>query len=350
MRLLCNIPNPADGTSLYRGIGPLGTMARAIHLDLNVNENHDWKALKGADAVFFQRPYLEAHMDAMRYAKLNKKKVWVDFDDNLFCVPLCNRRYLVYNYPQAHHAIATMTALADVVSVTTEHLAEVLRSVIKQFPDNGEFIRDPNKIRVVPNAYDPELHPVMPCVTGEREPRQKLITWRGSDSHAKDLWTHTEQICNVIRDNPDWRFEFIGEPFWMTIEAVKKVAKPQTVSVTAAMDPVRYFDYLKKTAPALVIVPLEDQAFNRSKSNIAWIEATAAGAATLAPDTAEWHRPGIINYKNPEDFGKVLQDFVNGHYEPDVRWGESRDYIQENLCLYKVNQKRLDILASLDLL
>jgi hypothetical protein len=40
---------------------------------------------------------------------------------------------------------------------------------------------------------------------------------------------------------------------------------------------------LRGTSPDYIVVPLVNDAFNRCKSNIAWIEATNAGAVTIAP-------------------------------------------------------------------
>lgn len=344
MNLLCVIPNIVDGTSLYRAIGPLQSLAKKDDVRLAINVNLDWGSFKWADAVFLQRPYLDVHLEWVRFARLNKKPVWLDFDDNLFAVPLCNSRYLMYNYPQAHHSLATLLAMADVVTVSTEHMAGIYRRIVAQFPDTPEYRRSPEKIIVVANAYDRDLQPDM---TGDREPREKLVVWRGSGSHAKDLWTHTKELATAIGKHTDWRYEFIGEPFWLTLETIKKVAAPRSVDVTASMDPIRYFEYLKKLRPALVIVPLEDQSFNRSKSNIAWIEATAAGAVTLAPAWDEWQRPGVITYSGPDHFYNKLDQFLTGCDDSEVLWRQSRDCILTHWHLDAMNDLRKNILNLL---
>ena len=58
----------------------------------------------------------------------------------------------------------------------------------------------------------------------------------------------------------------------------------------------------------LAVVPLKDNLFNHAKSNLAWIEATCAGAMTLAPDWPEWRRPGVSNYESPLNFKKLLRE------------------------------------------
>jgi hypothetical protein len=344
VKILCSIPHPKDCTSLYRGIGPLQTLARTSGVQLMQATEIDWTTLKAADIAFFQRPSVEAQVQGMKFAKMNGKPVWVDYDDNLHEIPLCNRRYPTYGHPVTQHNIATAVALADVITVTTPHLRDALAKILKAFPDKPEFNRDPNKIWVIPNAYDQEL---MPSLIKPKKERRKLVVWRGSDSHCKDLMTHTAELCRVVQDHPDWSFEFIGEPFWWTIEEIRKVAKPQQVSVTAAMDPIKYFNYMDSQAPALMIVPLEDQGFNRSKSNIAWIEATGAGAVTVAPHWPEWEMPGVINYQKITDFGARISEFLGGKYDAKERWELSRDYLLNNLTLDRVNHARMELLHML---
>lgn len=341
--LLCSIPQPQDSTSLYRAVGPLETLRRQGGLSLVINpEAIGWPVLKAVDLAFFQRPHTEDRVGAMKMCRRNGKKVWLDYDDNLHAVPLCNRRYSMYGNPSVQHSIASMIAMANIVTVTTPYLAECFRKILKCFPSSPELNTDPGKIIVIPNAYDFELHGPI-----ERPARNKLIMWRGSDSHSKDLWTHTDALASAMTAYPDWNFEFLGEPFWLTIETLKKISKPNQLTVLSPMDPVNFFSYTKVKAPSLFIVPLEDQPFNRSKSNIAWIEATCAGAVTLAPDWDEWRRPGVINYKDVDDFGDKLSKFMNLEFESEKMWRDSRDYILENLELKKQNMTRAMIIEEL---
>jgi hypothetical protein len=176
------------------------------------------------------------------------------------------------------------------------------------------------------------------------------VTWRGSATHDKDLALVTEQIAKVIERNLSWTYQFVGEPFWWTMERLDQVPglKPKSITHVEPLDPIVYFEFLQKVKPALFIVPLEDIAFNRAKSNIAWIEATYAGAVAIAPDWPEWRKPGVINYNTPEEFGKVFADALKGGvFDLRARWQESRDYIAANLLLSQVNRVREVVLRGL---
>ena len=91
-------------------------------------------------------------------------------------------------------------------------------------------------------------------------------------------------------------------------------------------------------------VPLIEDGMNRCKSNIAWIEATAAGAVTIAPDWVEWQKPGVLNYNGLDEFKSMLMRPLDDAPE---RWAASRDYIMENLTLNKVNEQRARIVREL---
>ncbi len=343
VRIACAIPNPLDCTSLYRASGPFQTLRREnqnIHLETNQEMN--WANLKAADLAFFQRPCMEGALNLMRMCQANRKPIWLDYDDNLHAIPLCNRRFPIFGNPQTQHAIATMIAMADAVTVTTNHLRDALAQLLKCFPPSPEYRLGPEKILVIPNAYDYEL---LPALSETRPERTKLVAWRGSDSHCKDLMLVTSELGEAMKNNPEWKLEMMGEPFWWTIEHLKKVMKPNALEITAAQDPINFFKYLARQRPALVIVPLEDQGFNRSKSNIAWIEATAAGAVVLAPAWEEWSKPGVITYEG--DFGAKLEAFLRGDFDSDRLWKESRDYIVDNLQLGQTNKLRLDVIERL---
>ncbi len=339
--ILSSIPNPHDATSLYRGVGPLYSLQRVYpDIQVAVNPPVSWMTLKGADLAFFQRPAFDDRMDMIRMAKSNNVPIWLDYDDDLFSVPLCNPMFPLFAMPQVANNLANMLAMADLITVTTEVLKEKLAKILAAFPSNKYDIKA-NKIHIIPNGYDPDLLPSM-----ERPPREKLVVWRGSASHVKDLWIHTEALTSVIKEFPDWKFEFIGETFWGTLEHLRKHCKPENIIRTGSMDPILFYKYLARQRPAVVIVPLEDIEFNRSKSNIAWLEATSAGAATLAPDWPEWNQPGIATYNGLHDFTVQLSALmIDSSYQAE-RWSTSKEYIQGNLQLSDLNKMRYTLIHS----
>lgn len=350
--LICLMPNPTDATSLYRGVGPLQSLKRRMgDVEMIFNPDISWATLKGCDAVFMQRPALDHHVRIIDVAQANRKPVWVDYDDDLFNVPRCNPTFRTYGQPKIQNNVSKMLAKADVVTVSTQALKAQVRGILARIAKAPQGVPDlrlnPEKVHLVPNAYDEEI--LAPLRGRVPERQLTLATWRGSATHDKDLMGFTPELCNVIGRHLHWTYNFVGAPFWWTVEQIEKVPKlkPESMQLVESLDPIDFYGFLSKTKPALVHVPLEDVAFNRSKSNIAWVEATHAGAVALAPDWPEWQRPGVITYKDHKEFEDRFDRFIRGEFDGGKLWGESRDYIADNLTLTKVNRLREILLRDM---
>jgi hypothetical protein len=104
---------------------------------------------------------------------------------------------------------------------------------------------------------------------------------------------------------------------------------------------------LEQVHPSIIQVPLTSNKFNRSKSNIAWIEGTVAGACTLGPSWDEWKKPGLIDYIDKQNYYEHLSNLVKKDDEYRIHLNnQSWNYIQENLTLGTVNEMRWKILQD----
>ncbi len=323
--LLVLCPVPTDATSFYRGVHPLAALKRGMpELNLHFATEVNHANLCNVDGLFMQRPYKLAHLNILKMAHANGVPVWVDYDDDLFNVPTSNIAHRTYGDKKIQIAIGEMIADAEIVTVSTGYLKERLSKLNKD-------------IRVIPNAFNGRL------LRYRKNPdpkREKLIMWRGSETHQKDLYLYTKQLVEIADANPTWNFTFVGSGFWLTTEALPQ----KQVTICESIDPIEYFQLIHKLQPAITIVPLHDSPFNRCKSNIAWQEATFAGSLTLAPNWNEWKRPGVECYENPLEFKLKLQQMM-GFIENKP--GISSDLVeaswkdmQQNFLLDNVNEAR----------
>lgn len=289
--------------------------------------------------LFLQRPFLEEqHLLAAKKAKQCRRVIWSDWDDDLFCVPEDNPSHGTYSNDKIKENVAEIAARSDVVTVSTEQLKRRIDPIRKSAGKHECF--------VIPNALQ-DFH-----VLGreERDPiRRKLIFWRGSASHQKDLMTVSHNLIELMKSRPDWTIHFLGyNPFWIT----EHLSRKQCI-LGGAMDILDYHEYAMKIQAGITIVPLADNEFNRAKSNIAWMETTLAHSQTVAPNFEEWIRPGITNYdaSGPNagaNFIEALKQAMadveaNDHSKPEASW----KFITENLLLSQMSQKRFDILKAL---
>lgn len=350
-KLLTLLPGATDATSLYRGAGPLHSLARKLKdFELTINPNVTWETIRSHDALFVQRPHLKKYLKVIEMAQAQNKLVWVDYDDDLYSVPFSNPTHALYGNPETMNTITACLCKAEVVTVSTpalrDKLALIMENVGKAKQEMTGLNLDTKKIRVIPNAYDDA---VLGGLEPLRWPQNKLVMWRGSHTHDKDLMTFTPAMTRVLKNHLDWTYNFVGSPFWHTIEEMEAVpgCKPNNVIIVPTLDPIDFAQYLAQARPALMIVPLDDSPFNRAKSNIAWVEAAHAGAVALAPDWPEWQRPGVINYKGVEDFEQKYDKFLRGEFDGLALANASRAWIKENLLLSRVNEGREFILRQI---
>lgn len=331
VKILAVIPNQTDATSFYRSGGPLLALKKSWEeLDTFSVDRHNWFVHQMCDIVFLQRPYKKDHLDIVEMAKLNGKKVWVDFDDDLFNVPFSNPAYRIYGNDQSKFNIAKIISLADHVTVSTEPLKKLLQ--------DPKAVLNKN-VTVVPNAFDDNM-----LKRPEKVSRKKVVFWRGSQTHHQDLWCFQDEILDKRINGPKgWTWVFQGDKPWFLYEKLKESA--------LFGDPIDIIEYFKillpRVNPLVTIVPLYDTVFNRSKSNIAWIEGCYAGATCLVPRWEGWENPGAVTYSDVTDFGIKLKDMLAGHYDLEKMSEEGWQYIQDNLLLSKVNQLRKDVILSL---
>lgn len=332
-KLACFFPDMTDATSFYRGVGPIARIRHVCHnIDFLLFNEINWATLLMSDAVFMQRPFTTKHLQIAEMVKNNNLKLWVDYDDDLFQVPTDNPAHKIYADSTIQKNIAKIIAMADQVSVTTEHLKQ-------QFQKGSVLNRN---ITVIPNAYDFKLFPYR---TEEVSPRHKIVMWRGSATHHRDVMSCAQPITTLANDLrfSDYAWRFIGDNLWFVSDYMPK----KNVIWSKALDTLDYQKHIWDIAPKVIIVPLADSEFNRSKSNIAWIEGTFAGAATIAPDWDEWKRPGVLNYKNPAQFSNLLEMVMSGEIKTEPLVKLSWTNIKENFDLYKLNEKRIEIIESI---
>ena len=329
IRILAVSPITWDSTSFYRSRGPFNMLRKQMDIDIHdyrpqIN-NYTWAEIGSYDIIFFQRPAKAENFMLAEYAKEMGIKVWVDYDDDLFRLPNESRAWFEYTHPDVRKTMLKMLIIADVVTVSTLEL--------KNFFDD---MTQTTKSDVIPNALNDDW--IVPAK--EYNEDSKVVVWRGSETHCGDVTYFTGQLDEAISASTD-EWHFMGyNPFTLTnlpeLNTKIKCHKGEDIRL--------YNRNLMSLKPRMMHVPLVDNALNRAKSNIAWIEATYVGAVTVAPNWEEWQRPGVICYDSPDDYKRLLMEHSRDYAKC---WRESMDYINKNLLLSHVNQKRKDIIEKL---
>jgi hypothetical protein len=152
-----------------------------------------------------------------------------------------------------------------------------------------------------------------------------------------------EACIALCQEFPAVTWFFLGDAPWFA-----DYMPAEKVICSEPVDPAEFWDLLARIRPDVMMVPLKDCPFNRSKSNIAWMEGTWAGAATIAPDFPEWQRPGVTTFGSSEGFLTGLRSLLAAPRSTlEQKANESWYHIEQNLSLTAVNKARHAILEGL---
>ena len=249
---------------MWRGQIPLGTLVSTGMAEGRIDmQLWNEKQLQAAnpDVVVFQRQIEHSQFEAMRAARkvLPNAHFVYELDDFLAGVPDASY-HEPFMPPGLAERVRTGISLCDSVSTTTENMAAWLREISEGDEGGG------NDIRVIPNLIPAGRQREREIVPG----RKLRIGWTGGISHTGDLKLIAPAMAE-IGDQVQW--VFMG----MVPEDV-----PVKIERRDPVPPMAYMDALATLDCDLMLAPLEDNRFNRCKSNLRLLDATIVGASVIA--------------------------------------------------------------------
>ena len=222
--------------------------------------------LRGYDVVVAQRWNKHDGLSVWRGAALWAKTVY-DLDDDVFRITAENwNACQLYDRPDVRDAVGHAAETADLVTVSTEPLAEVMR----------EF--NPN-VTVLGNCI-PGWACTLPRPPGAQQRTRPRVGWQGGASHGVDIGQVAAPVRRFLRRFPAWDLQLNGSDYRDTIRA------PASRSfyvpwVPVYTSPDRYYTSIDFD---IGLAPLYPTQFSRSKSAIKIIEYGARGIPSVASD------------------------------------------------------------------
>jgi glycosyltransferase involved in cell wall biosynthesis len=252
---------------------PLSALDRAARLTYavasDVRERYvvfSEDVIGSADVVVIQRfflntPFARAIVPAIARAGA---AVIFEIDDLLFSLP--DDHPACRSTAEALSNLDAGIQLAHVVTATNEVLArELLR-------------RGARQVVLIPNAIDPAVWPALD--PGERVAAKDgriVIACTGSNTHGPDLRLVLPALREVLVRHPG-RVEL---RFWGCVPDEMRRLPGVTTEATYISRYPEYAAALSTSRIDLAVVPLADNAFNRAKSYIKWLEYGAAGIPAI---------------------------------------------------------------------
>lgn len=282
------LPANMDACALYRMFIPHVSMSNSKYIfsfsPINTNMFSDCKV------AVVQRQVSEHNRIAMLHIKEAGLKIVYDLDDNIWSLPAYNPGKKVFDVHQDGFRQCAM--LADLLTVSTQGLATAARTGFKLFD---------KEIVVVPNSIDFNMFSQKDV---QRNDDQVVIGWGGSNTHSLDTAIAFESVCTVLDKNPKVKMQIIGAPALEVItekievkgvKQLRKITRSSKIGLHSQSEfkpwvPIgEYANRMCSWGWDIALAPLEDNRFNKSKSNLKCIEAAAIKVPCLCSDVQPYN-------------------------------------------------------------
>ena len=278
-----------EGGGYYRLRLPLDELGRHGHDTSCALAKSDGEA-DGADIVVGQ--LIGGHSDPATIHQwwrglAKRSKLVYELDDDPFEIETDNPVSGPYGLPTARDSIAHCMEISDLVTVSTEPLAERMRRY------------NPN-VAVLKNRIDASLLKL------ERPRRDKVtVGWAGGASHLRDIEVCAYGLRKTI-DRHDIDCHFIGPDFTHVIR--RPIRRSPWCETTT--------DYYKLLDFDIGLAPLRSSVFTRSKSYIKALEYAALGIPVIASDVEPYRDfvvDGVTGFliRRDHEWAQRLRDLIN---------------------------------------
>lgn len=296
-----------SGCGWYRMVVPLGQLRQMGH-ETTWGPKLTEQALEESDVFIAQRTLRPGA--TLRWQELAAKrgrnyKLVFEVDDDLWSVDSRNPAGRVFAEPVIRENLTRNARVADLVTVSTEPLAQVMRRI------------NPNVV-VLPNSIPPDWLHWRPG----RQLNAFTVGWQGGPTHDRDWETAAEPIKRWFaanRDKHPIEMHTVGSIPDHTELCALDCQREHFPEVTphrhtpwSASIP----QYYRTLDWHVALAPLAPSKFNRSKSYLRALEAAMLGFPVIASNVeayGEFVEHGVTGFlvDKPSDWGKHLSALLH---------------------------------------
>ena len=302
------------GIGWYRIINPLEKIGADV-------ERGEFRIGKGDDAlkmkergdiwVMKQMGNVEAMILVQTNAKFTGAKLVLDLDDDPFTV---DKNHPQYDYHKEHEEMSRVQIeQADHIIVSTEPLKKVVQKYNK-------------KVTVIPNAIDISIWDSL--TSDVRTDGRIRLGWIGSASHLADRKVVQKAIAIIQKkyDNVD---------FYHAGMCITDQENKREFSFKGTKGYEEYPQFLNDLDLDIAIAPIKDTAFNRSKSNIKWLEHGMLGTPMVLSDVRPYSdsvEHGVTGFlaKTQKDWVEYLSKLIESKTLRKVIGNNANTVIRDN--------------------
>lgn len=302
-----------------------------------------------ADIVIWHPMYYEHSMDLFMEMKHKHQKPFiVEVDDNYVDVPTWNEAYHSFRNGSSFRDISIESMRqADALMVTTPHLGELYT----QFNEN---------VYVIENSLDfrGDRKFVGWDKVSVRKHKGIRLGWIGGRAHFEDLMMISPVLREVLKKYPDVTLCLVNSALKLSCKALGKeypFEGLQNVHYADRSVPInRYAQFAASFGFDIGLAPLVDCSFNRSKSNLRWLEYSAMSLPTIASDIGHYsatiknvEQALLVRENDPDLWMQSLESLIQ-HKELRVEMGrQAYKRVKKDYNVERNSPKYLRLLKEL---
>lgn len=275
----------------YRCYTP-GVALKELGYEVFLDENISGDAIGAGDVIVVQQPSGPHQLAAVRTANQVGKLSVVEMDDDVWNLAPANPGYEYWNRPEVKLNARACVVEAQLVTTPTRLLAEKLLTM------------NPN-VKILPNML-PNDGWDYPEPNLQRNDKV-VIGWAGSTSHGGDFRVLDGVLQQLLDRYPHVEFVAAGGPSVIDLQQHERMGHLKPTDIQHYPTLLEHFD--------VGVIPLADTVFNRSKSDLKFVEYARLGIPTVASKLEPYmhtvkHGENGFLAKSPKDWLKHLTRLI----------------------------------------
>jgi hypothetical protein len=230
------------------------------------------------DVVVVQRLMLQGNLHFLQLARSHGLKIIYDLDDDVWDIPKNNPAASFFRSKENVTGLQSCAEWADILTVSTKQLANVVDE--KWGWLRNVATKKPIPVVHIDNAVDLNIFQASPI--RQYDDNAVVIGWGGSNTHAGDIALVWNLLPDLLERYSNVYLEFVGH------NPPQKIANHPRVKIRPWCHISEFHGRFATWDWDIVLAPLEQHRFNKSKSSIKMVEAGCIGSPCLAQNIAPY--------------------------------------------------------------
>jgi glycosyltransferase involved in cell wall biosynthesis len=273
-----------DGCGFYRIQMPGKYLNKKEDIHYKITTEYNLSSIEWADLIVLQKQSNPKALPFIEHALNRNKKIVTEVDDDYFNIPSWNPAHK--HYKDKSDDVSIFYKKSHALTVTTEYLSKQLNKfnsnthVIPNYIDFDyldKISKNPNKSKNL--KFLDKNNKILDKENSLKMMEDRLtIGWGGSPTHLKDLEQATDALIRLCKENKNILVVMMA---CTTDRIIKEIPQDQLLLI-APVPIFLYYDILSSINLDIAICPIEDNTFNRSKSNLKFLEFSSFGFPCVA--------------------------------------------------------------------